>query len=35
LIINNADNVKMLYSKANENNKSNRSLALADYLLFS
>jgi tetratricopeptide (TPR) repeat protein len=35
LIIDNADDVEMLYSRANESNKSTSSPALADYLPFS
>jgi hypothetical protein len=35
LIIDNADDIEMLYSRANESEKSNRDLALVDYLPFS
>ena len=35
LIIDNADDIEMLYKRTNENEESNSSLALADYLPFS
>jgi nucleoside-triphosphatase THEP1 len=35
LIIDNADDIEILYNRANKNNKSSGSLALADYLPFS